>query len=76
MRIIDDSTNKVLTRVTVLFDKQELNQLIGYAEALMKDPNDHSHINDESYKRELTIARSDGDRSKLDPFTRSIVEAD
>lgn len=78
MRIVvyDGAEKKVVIRAMILLDEKELKQLIGYAEDLLVDPNDHSHLNDESFKRELTIARSDGDRSKLNRFTRSVVESD
>ena len=58
MRIYDPSTQRVLSKVTLLLTPEELNHLAGYAESLAEEPsvvNTHAHVNDESYRREITL---------------------
>lgn len=59
MRIIDYSRDVPLEEITLLLDKAELNQMIGYLEHLLKDPGDHVHLSSSDFGTEITIARFD-----------------
>ena len=58
MIILDENTNNSLTDITILFSKNEANQLIGYLEELLSDTgkNVHYHLNNDNYSKEITIA--------------------
>ena len=56
MYIIDDISEKKLDAVTLLLTKVELQELVGDAESLIKDPSkDHHHISSADYQKEITI---------------------
>jgi len=58
MKIIDENTNQSLSNVTVLLEKNEIAQLIGYLEDLVSCDahNGHFHLSDDNYSKEITIA--------------------
>lgn len=57
MRIYDEDSKRSLTSVCLYLTPAEARRLARYAEELATDPSGHhSHINDSSSKREITIA--------------------
>ena len=58
MRILDEKTNNSISNLTILLEKDEAVQLIGYLEDLIleKTPNEHCHLNNADYSKEITIA--------------------
>jgi len=69
MKIIDEMTNKSLSNITILLEKSELTQLIGYLEDLSSEvaQNEHYHLNNDDYSKEITIAVYD-DKGSLEHF--------
>ena len=63
MRILDQNTNKSIKNITVLLEKAEAIQLMGYLEELVVDEkqNAHYHLNNADYSKEITIALYDND---------------
>jgi len=61
MRILDELTNKSVNNLTLLLEKSEAIQLIGYLEALVSEgaQNEHYHLNDAGYSKEITITLYD-----------------
>ena len=61
MRILDEITNKSVKNLTILLEKNEAIQLIGYLEELVFRgvPNEHHHQNNADYSKEITIALYD-----------------
>lgn len=71
MYIVDDETDKSLSSVTVLLNKTELQELIGYAEQLLENPSSqHHHISSVDYQKEITICFFDPE--KIDEFSPNI----
>ena len=69
MRILDEMTNKSTNNLTVLLEKNEAIQLIGYLEELVTNDSiaEHYHLNNADYSKEITIALYDVNR--LDGFS-------
>lgn len=79
MRILDETSNKSVSNLTLLLKKTEAIQLIGYLEALTsKDVLDeHFHLNNDDYSKEITVALYDD--SNLNFFSdryKLLVEKD
>jgi len=59
MRIFDEMANKSVSNLTLLLEKAEAIQLIGYLEELVSVEgiqSDHYHLNNADYSKEITIA--------------------
>ena len=58
MIIFDETSNKSLDNITLLLTKNEATQMIGYLEDLLlnTEKNEHYHLNNDSYSKEITIA--------------------
>ena len=58
MRILDEKTNKSVSNLTVLLEKSEAIQLIGYLEELIleRTTGEHYHLNNADYTKEITVA--------------------
>ena len=69
MKIFDEVANKSLSNITILLKRNEIIQLIGYLEELSSNAteNQHYHLNDDTYFKEITIAVYDKN-GKLDHF--------
>ena len=70
MRILDEIANKSISNLTLLLEKAEAIQLIGYLEELVSVEgiqSDHYHLNNTDYSNEITIALYDD--SNLDNFS-------
>lgn len=59
MRIIDYNQPEALSEITLLLDRDEVAQLIGYLVHLLTEPTDHIHLSTEDYRTEITVARFD-----------------
>ena len=57
MYMLDEETNNKLSNITIILNKNELQQLIGYAKQLLETPpsSDHYHLSSEDYQKEITI---------------------
>lgn len=54
MRIYDGKNKKTLKSILIMLTPAEINELIGALQSLdMK--NDHVHLDDENYEREITV---------------------
>ena len=54
MRIYDGKNKKTLKSILIMLTPVEINELVGALQSLnMK--NDHVHLDDEEYKREITV---------------------
>jgi hypothetical protein len=54
MRIYDDESKKSLGSILIMLTPGEVHELIGKLKSLDLT-NDHVHVDDENYKREITI---------------------
>lgn len=54
MRIYDEKNKKALKTILIMLTPSEVHELIGYLKGLNEE-RDHVHVNDENYKREITI---------------------
>ena len=74
MKIFDEIQNKSLNDVTILLNKGEAIQLIGYLEQLVANtkPNEHVHyhLNNEDFSKEITVALYDKS-SSLENFSET-----
>ncbi|MDR1135195.1 MAG: hypothetical protein LBL49_03305 [Clostridiales Family XIII bacterium] len=69
MRMLDETTNKSINNLTLLLEKAEALQLIGYLEELVTSEiqGEHYHMNNTDYSKEITIALFDS--RNLDSFS-------
>ena len=69
MRMLDEATNKSISNLTLLLEKEEAVQLLGYLEELLSEEGKHAHyhLNTVDYSKELTIALYD--KGELDSFS-------
>lgn len=69
MRILDETTNKSVETLTLLLEKAEAIQLIGYLEQLIDiaPGTHHYHLNNDDYSKEITISLYDN--SNLNCFS-------
>jgi hypothetical protein len=67
--MLDETSNQSVKNLTLLLEKTEAIQLIGYLEDLVsgESPNEHFHLNDTSYTKEITLALYEDER--LDGFS-------
>jgi hypothetical protein len=58
MRILNEDTDKSVENLLILLTPEEAMQLQGYLEQLLSGDigQDHVHLNDSDFKREITIA--------------------
>ena len=58
MRILDETADKSLSFITILLEKKELAQFIGYLKQLSLDTDqkNHYHFNNDDFSKEITIA--------------------
>ena len=54
MRIYDEENEKTLTSILIMLTPSEVRELLGKLKSL-DVTNDHIHIDDEQYKREITV---------------------
>lgn len=54
MRIYDDESKKSLGSILIMLTPGEVHELIGKLKSLDLT-NDHIHVDDENYKREITV---------------------
>jgi hypothetical protein len=55
MRIYDSKNKQSLSEILIMLTSGEVHELIGSLRSLNPLTNDHVHVSDESYKREITI---------------------
>ncbi|HRD56297.1 MAG TPA: hypothetical protein PLC42_07885 [Parachlamydiaceae bacterium] len=56
MRILDEISNNSLDNITIYLTSAEAKELRDSIDDLLKKPlNNHAHISDESFKKEITI---------------------
>ena len=68
MIVLDEITNNSLSNITILLQKNEAIQMIGYLEDLLSNAtqNEHCHLNNDNYSKEITIALYD--KKRLEGF--------
>ena len=61
MIIFDEREQKKLTDITILLDKDEATQMLGYLGELLSSSADdsHFHLNNSSHSKEITLALYD-----------------
>lgn len=61
MYLLDEETDKKINSLIIILNRTEIQQLIGYAEELLKNPStsEHYHLSSEDYKKEITICAYD-----------------
>jgi hypothetical protein len=72
MYIIDDDNNTKLDSVTLLLNKVEAKQFLGYLKQLLEEnpKSDHYHLESDDFQQEITICLYEHD--KLDNFSDKI----
>jgi hypothetical protein len=55
MRIIDEENKRTLSSILIMLTPDEVFELVGMLKALDPIKNDHAHLNDINYKREVTV---------------------
>ena len=74
MRILDNETSRPLEDVTLYLTKAEAVQLAGYLQDLLASGEHHSHLNDDEYARQLTVAiYTDENLSEFDERSRRLI---
>jgi hypothetical protein len=75
MRIYDDQSKRVRTSVTLFLSPDEASELADRARALADDPRQHhSHLNDATYEREITVAVYTRDNfAQFDAESRAVI---
>lgn len=54
MRIYDEENDRTLTSILIMLTPSEVRELLGKLKSL-DVTNDHIHVDDEQYKREITV---------------------
>lgn len=75
MRILDSETNRAISNISVFLTPREAREMIGYLEQLLEDPHmHHTHLNDEDYEREITLAvYTDKNLNEFDERSRNLI---
>lgn len=74
MRILDQNSDKTVNNVILYLTYSEALELRDSLNDLLNKPlNNHTHINDESYKRELTVCIYDV--NNLEGFNKKSIDA-
>lgn len=57
MYTLDDENDKELNSITIILNKSEIKQLIGYAKQLLEEPpsSEHFHLSNADYQKEITL---------------------
>ena len=79
MFILDDESNSKLNSITILLNKAEVIELLGYAKQLLETPtpSDHYHLSSDDYQKEITICMYDPDkREQFNPRIQKLVNED
>lgn len=79
MYILDEESDKKLTNVTIIFNKSELKELMGYAKQLLEETpsSDHYHLSSEDFQKEITLCIYDSENLKMfTPRIRKLIEFD
>ena len=78
MRILDVDKDCSLARVLMLLTRAEALELRGTLDHLLADPhNNHEHVSDETYQKEITIALYGQDiQNQFDERSTRLVELD
>jgi hypothetical protein len=78
MRLIDEVNNHALKQVTLFLTIEEASSLVKQvADLLVKPKLHHVHIEDDEFKREITVAiYTSSNMSQFDERSRKIIEKD
>lgn len=78
MRILDESGDKALNRVTLYFTASEAAELKDSLDALLADRlRQHEHISSDDYRKEVTICIYDVDKlSQFDSRSKKLILED
>lgn len=76
MFILDEDSDKSVNCITVLLNKNEVQQLLGYAKRLLENPSasEHYHLSNEDYQKEITLCMYDREEiDRLHPRMKKLV---
>lgn len=79
MYILDDESNKKLNCITVVLNKSEIQQMLGYAKQLLENSpsSDHYHLSSEDYQKEITFCLYDPENiSDFNPRIQKLIKDD
>jgi hypothetical protein len=79
MRIHDSDSDKTMKNVMLFLTLSEMKELRDSLQCIINNPSvsNHSHINDESYTHEITVAiYQDGSTDGFDNRAKIIIEKD
>ena len=76
MYIIDEDANKKIDSVIIILNKNEIQQLLGYAKQLLEEvpSSDHYHLSSDDYKKEITICMYNSESiNQLHPEIQKLI---
>ena len=74
MRILDNGSNRPLEEVTLYLTRAEAAQLAGYLQDMLTSGEHHSHLNDDEYARQMTVAiYTDENLNEFDERSRRLI---
>lgn len=77
MKILNTDTNSPTKNISIYLTSAEALQMLGYLEQLVAEPNEHYHLNDESFEREITLVVYNPDNlSGFDTRSKRLIEHD
>ena len=82
MRILDNDSDKAMSNILILLTQKEAKIVVGYLEQMLENKErdgDHSHINDDSYQHEITVAIYDEknyDNNDFHPRVIKLIQDD
>lgn len=78
MRILDHDSDKAVNSISVFLTADEAKELLDSLKQLLETPaNNHAHIPDKGFKKEITIAiYAEGSTAGFDKRTERLILAD
>ncbi len=79
MYILDEEANKKINLITIILNKKEMKQLLGYAKKLLDAPqsSEHYHLSSDDYQKEITICLFDsGNLEQFNPRIQKLIKDD
>jgi hypothetical protein len=77
MHILDEKNNKKLDTIIIYLNIDEANELYTSLKNLINNPDDHAHISNDNYTKEVTVCiYNKDDLSKFDERSQKIIRQD
>jgi len=77
MKILNTDTNSPTKNICIYLTSAEALQMLGYLEQLVAEPDEHYHLNDEDFEREISLViYNPNDLSGFDARSKRLIEND